>query len=71
MCLLDPWIRDPGWGKKSGSGSGIQNEHPRSFFRELRNNMNSFVRIRIQDLLDPGSGMEKFGSEINIPDPQH
>ncbi len=21
--------------------------------------------------LDPGSGMEKFGSGINIPDPQH
>jgi hypothetical protein len=20
---------------------------------------------------DPGSGVEKFGSEINIPDPQH
>jgi hypothetical protein len=23
------------------------------------------------DLFDPGSGMEKFGSGINIPDPQH
>jgi hypothetical protein len=22
-------------------------------------------------ILDPGSGMEKFGSGINIPDPQH
>jgi hypothetical protein len=23
LCLLDPWIRDPGWVKKSGSGSGV------------------------------------------------
>jgi hypothetical protein len=25
----------------------------------------------IRNLLDPGSGIEKFGSVINIPDPQH
>jgi hypothetical protein len=25
----------------------------------------------IRNLFDPGSGMEKFGSGINIPDPQH
>ncbi len=29
------------------------------------------MRIRIRDLFDPGSGMEKFGSEMNIPDPQY
>jgi hypothetical protein len=23
-----------------------------------------FIRIRIRDLIDPGSGMEKFGSKI-------
>ena len=32
-------------------------------------NINSFMRIRIRDLLDPGT--EYPGSEINIPDPQH
>jgi hypothetical protein len=39
-CLLDPWIRDPvsGRGKKSGSGSGIRDEQPGSYFLELRNN---------------------------------
>ncbi len=26
---------------------------------------------RSGNLVDSGSGMEKFGSEINIPDPQH
>jgi hypothetical protein len=37
-CLFDPWIRD---GKKSRSGSGIwiRDEHPGSYFRELRNNV--------------------------------
>jgi hypothetical protein len=29
------------------------------------------MRIRIRDLFDPGSGMEKFGSRINIPDLKH
>jgi hypothetical protein len=29
------------------------------------------MRIRIWDLVNPGSGMEKIGSGINIPDPQH
>jgi hypothetical protein len=70
--------------KKSGSGSGIRNEQPGSYFLELRNQslvlkyLNSLMRIR-----DPGWG--KFGSvirdgkksdpgygiRINIPDPQH
>jgi hypothetical protein len=44
----------------------IRNEHPRSYFRELRNNcfglkyLNSLMRIR--DLFDPGSGIKKYGS---------
>jgi hypothetical protein len=39
-CLFEHWIRDPGWVKKSGSGSGsgIRDEHPGLYFRELRNN---------------------------------
>ncbi len=33
-CLFDPWIREPGsgMGKKSGSGSGIRDEQPESYF---------------------------------------
>jgi hypothetical protein len=27
--------------------------------------------MRIRDLVNPGSGMKKIGSGINIPDPQH
>ncbi len=57
----------------SGSGSffypGIRDEQPGSYFRELGNNFfllkyfNSLIQI-----LDPG--WKKFGSGINIPDPQ-
>jgi hypothetical protein len=69
-CLFDPWIRDPGW-IKSGSGSGIWNEQPGSYFLELRNHFlglkyfNSLMRsgIRIPDgkiwICEPGSRIEK------------
>jgi hypothetical protein len=75
-------------GKKSGSGSGsgIWDEQPGSYFLELRNNifglkyLNSLKRIR--DSMEtiriqvPGSGIRDGknsdpGSGINIPDPQH
>jgi hypothetical protein len=57
-------------GKKSGSGSGIRDEQPGSYFPELRNHffglkyLNSLMRIRDGNNLDPGwkkvgSGMEK------------
>jgi hypothetical protein len=76
-CFFDPWIRDQdsgsGMGKKSGSG--IRDEHLRLFFRKLRNSFR--VKILeffdadpdIQNLLtlDPGSGMEKFGSRDKHP----
>jgi hypothetical protein len=52
--LLEPWIRDPD-GKKSGSG--IKNGLKIIKF---------FVADRIRFLFDPGSGMEIFGSGINI-----
>jgi hypothetical protein len=70
-CLVDPWIRD---GEKSGSGFEIRDEQPGSYLLQLRNNIFG---------LNPGSGMEKFGSVmrdgkksdpgsgINISDPQH
>jgi hypothetical protein len=56
---------ESGMGKKSGSGSRIWDEQPRSYFLELRNHffglkyLNSLMRIRDGKNSDPGSGMEK------------
>ncbi len=75
-CLFDPWIRDPGWVKKSGSGSGIRDEQPWSYFLELRNH---FFVLKYFDA-DPGSEIQNGnnsdpGSGINtasyITDPWH
>jgi hypothetical protein len=58
-------IRD---GRKSASGSGIQDEQPGSYFLELRNHffaffglkyLNSLMRIRHPGWRQFGSGMEK------------
>jgi hypothetical protein len=57
-CLFDPWIRDPGWVKKSGSGSRIKY-------------LNSLMRIRDGKNSDQAWKMSDMGSGINIPDPQH
>jgi hypothetical protein len=60
---------DPGYrmGKKSGSGSTIWDEQPRSYFQELRNNfffgskyLNYFMQIQDPEWKKFGSGMEKF-----------
>ncbi len=68
------WPLDPGWVKKIKIR--IRDEHPGSYFRELRNNfsgkntyLNSLMRIRIRESFWPG--WKKFGSGINIPDSQH
>ncbi len=49
-------------GRKSASGSGIRDEQPGSYFLELRNH---FFRVKILKFFDadPGSGMEKVGSD--------
>ncbi len=76
--IRDPmpfWPLDPGslMGKKSWSG----NEQPGWYFRELKKlffglkYLNSLMWIRDGTNSDPGSGMEKVGSGINIPVPQH
>jgi hypothetical protein len=44
-------------GKKSGSGSGIRDEQPGSYFIELRNHW-----IKIFEFCDADPGWEKFGS---------
>jgi hypothetical protein len=57
-------------GKKSRSG--IRNEHPESYFRELRNNYFGLKILKFLDadrdpgseiflIVDSGSGLEKFG----------
>jgi hypothetical protein len=64
--FFDPLIGDPGWKKKSGSGMNI----PDHISESLETIFRVENRIRIRDLFYPGSGIEKFGSVINIPDPQ-
>ena len=59
-------IRDPRW-IKSGSGSGIWNEQPGSYFLELRNQflglkyLNSLMRSGMEKIRiwEPGSRIEK------------
>jgi hypothetical protein len=67
--LLDPWILDPGsgMGRKSGSGSGIRDEQPESYFLELRNHYFAFFGVKILKFFneDPASGMET----VRIRDP--
>jgi hypothetical protein len=64
--LFDPWIRDPGWVKKSRFGSGIRDEHPESYFRELRNH---FFGLKIFKFFDADPGrVKKSRSGMNIPD---
>jgi hypothetical protein len=54
-------------GKKSGSGSGIRDEQPGSYFLELRNNFFGVKILKFLDadsgsgmiISDPGTGMEK------------
>jgi hypothetical protein len=74
QSVPDPGSGDfltPGSGmgkKKSRFGIIIRDEHPGSYFRELRNNfliekyLNSFMWNWMRNLFDPGSGMEKFAS---------
>ncbi len=65
---------------KSGSGIRILEEHPGSYVRELTNIFWVKKILKFFDAdpgsgifltLDPGSGMEQFGSGINIPDLLH
>jgi hypothetical protein len=70
-----------GMGRKSASGSGMNN--PDHVFQSLETILFLFFGVKILKFFDadPGSGMEtvrirdpgwkKVGSGINIPDPQH
>jgi hypothetical protein len=67
--------RDPGWLKKSRFGSGILiwDEHPGSYFRELKETIfglkyfNSLMRMRMRLRIRDGKNSDP-GSGINIPD---
>jgi hypothetical protein len=50
----------------------IRVEYPGSYFRELRNKKTNLWVKKYLKLFDAdlGSGWKKFGSGINIPDPQ-
>ncbi len=70
-CLFDPWIQDPGWVKKSGSGSVMIN--PDHIYESLKNN---FFLVKILKFFDADPGIREgknsdLVSGINIPDPQH
>jgi hypothetical protein len=56
--------------KKSGSGVNIPDHFSDSLETVFRAK-NIYSLMRIRNLFDVGSGMENFGSRINIPDPQH
>jgi hypothetical protein len=65
------WPRDPEWVKIPDR---IRDEQPGSYFRELKKFLglkclNYLMRIRDGNNSDPG--WKKFGSGINILDPQH
>jgi hypothetical protein len=55
-----------GVGKKTGSGSGMNN--PDHISESLEN---QFFGAKILKLFDADPGLKKFGSGINIPDPQN
>ncbi len=70
-CLFDPWIWDPGWLENqdpdpgSGSGSGMNN------LDHISESLETICWVKILKFLDADTGWKKFGSGINIPDPQH
>ncbi len=58
-------VADPGSGSGmvKKSGSGIQDEHPRSFFREVKKKFSGFQMLKFFEAdSNRGSGMEKLGS---------
>jgi hypothetical protein len=69
--LFDPL--DPGSGMGKKIKIRIRDEHPGSYFRELRNKFWLKILKLFDAVADPGSGnLFDPGSGINIPDPpQH
>jgi hypothetical protein len=63
---FDPWIKDTEWGKNPDPESGMNT--PDHISESLKTilfwlkipNLNFFMRIRIRDIFDPRSGIEKI-----------
>ncbi len=75
MSMLRIGIRcffTPGSGIRKISGSGMNIPDPARFETVIFFKFTEILMMRIRDLLDPGSGMEKIdpGSGRNIPDPK-
>jgi hypothetical protein len=49
-CLFHPWIRDPGWIKKSGSRSGMNNPD------HISESLDTIFRVKILDIFDADPG---------------
>jgi hypothetical protein len=66
-CLF--LLLDPGWVKKTGTGSRIRirDDQPGSYFRELRIQFFWVKMLKLFDS-DPGSGMGKIRIRIRIRD---
>jgi hypothetical protein len=52
-------------GEKSGSGSGMNNSN------HISESLETIFLVKILKFFDADPGWQKFGSGINIPDPQH
>jgi hypothetical protein len=52
-------------GKKSGSGSGMNNPN------HISESLETIFRVKILKFIDADPGWKKFGSGINILDLQH
>ncbi len=57
----------PGSGRKSASGPGIRDEHPGTYFLELRNHLFCFFGVKMLKFFDEDPGWRQFGSEIGDP----
>ncbi len=65
-AFLTPGSGKLGWVKNSGSGSGMNNLN--HIFESLETNC---LGLKYFKFFDAHPGRKKFGSGINIPDPQH
>jgi hypothetical protein len=52
-------------GNKSGSGSGMNNTD------HISESLEAIILVKKLKFFDADPGWKKFGSGINIPDPQH
>jgi hypothetical protein len=62
-CLFDPWIRDPGWVKKSGSESGMNNPD------HISESLETPCWVKIFKFFDADPGWKIFGSGIQDKHP--